>query len=410
MQNFRSQVNFNSKRYIAKNNRIDASFISSLIVILLFLSYLFIVSDENVSQGEVYVIHINFNKNYVIALLLVLGLLIATKGSVYFDAITLSLILRFVLFLLFSLLLVVLGWIETDYQNGIMLTYFVCIIAYLWGKEVNKNFIAKILFLSLIVILFQLIVTYIGRELSFQNITNLKWWMWIPIGQTNTIGCYVIGMVTYICSSKIKRIIKYFAYLIALMCIVFTVSRSGILFFGLYTLYIIVKWILRDTKRLAIRMLGVFTCAILILSIYILSDSSLFERFNWDSLTSSRFQVYKEGLELFLKYPLTGVSAYSFKIYDAVKAHNWILESLIESGIFCSIILFYVIYLVIKIVSKRNKEYLPFVAVYLLQGLVEPNLFTIGFDVFFWLLIGKLKTKKGFYEKDIRNNSNLSKN
>ena len=133
MQNFRSQVNFNSKRYIAKNNRIDASFISSLIVILLFLSYLFIVSDENVSQGEVYVIHINFNKNYVIALLLVLGLLIATKGSVYFDAITLSLILRFVLFLLFSLLLVVLGWIETDYQNGIMLTYFVCIIAYNFG-------------------------------------------------------------------------------------------------------------------------------------------------------------------------------------------------------------------------------------------------------------------------------------
>ena len=311
---------------------------------------------------------------------------------------------------MFSLLLVVLGWIETDYQNGIMLTYFVCIIAYLWGKEVNKNFIAKILFLSLIVILFQLIVTYIGRELSFQNITNLKWWMWIPIGQTNTIGCYVIGMVTYICSSGIKKILKFISYFIAFLCILFTVSRSGLLFFGLYTIYIIVKWILSDTKRRSVRIVSVCAFFVLFISIYILSDSSLFERFNWDSLTSSRFQVYKEGLELFFRYPITGVTAYSFKIYDSVKAHNWVLESLIESGIFCSIILFYVIYLVIKIVSKRNKEYLPFVAVYLLQGLVEPNLFTIGFDVFFWLLIGTLTTKKGFYEKDIRNNSNLSKN
>lgn len=229
--------------------------------------------------------------------------------------------------------------------------------------------------------------------------------MVIPLGQTNTIGCYLVGMVIYICSSSIKRICKIFAFILSLCSIIFTLSRSGICCFGIYSIYLAIKWL--NTKKTKIFNVLLLICAFFIISVcvYLLFGNKIISRFDWESLTYSRFQVYKEGFELFINYPITGVTAYKFYIYDAYKAHNWILESLIESGLIVSVIYFYCIYLSIKGVKKNSQSFLPFVIIYLIHGLVEPNLFTIGLDSFFWLLIGSLQNNKKYYEKNIRYHS-----
>ena len=402
-------TNINVRYKLLKERQSHDISAGNVIAILIFLSFVLIGSNEN-AQGDIYVFFINFNKTYVLVVLLFLGLLISTKCNIAFDNISLYLVFRFAAVVLSSIILILSNQFQTEYQLGILMAFVVCVIAYLLGQKIEKSFIAKVLFCCMVVICMQLIVTYIGRRLSFGNIVEIKWWMRIPFGQTNTVGCLVVGMMAYIVSSNIKKVIKLLSLVIAFICIVFTVSRSGFLIYCLYCFYIFIKWTSHLRMRTLVR--GLFFCVALIsIIIYFWSESNLFERFNFDSLTSSRLQVYKEGIELFLKYPLTGVSAFKFHIYDAVKAHNWILESLIESGIVGSIFYFYAIYLVYKSVKKKNKAYVSFIVIYLLHGMVEPNLFTVGLDTFFWLLVGTLQTEdKRSDEKTLGNNSNLSKN
>ena len=339
-----------------------------------------------------------------------IGLLWVSKGYIKFDNISINLAFRSIIFLLSSFLLIITNAIDTNFQVGILMTYFVCCIAYLFGKYIDKKFISAILFGCLIVILLQLIITYIGRGLSFNNIAELKWWMRIPIGQTNTIGCFVIGMMIYICSSDIKKIFRIIAYIISFVCIIFTGSRSGLIILGLYTIYRFIKYLYKNKNKMIMRSLIIVLSGVFLGLIFLLFNNNLLDRFNLDSMTSARIQVYAEGLKLFFQYPLTGVTAFSFHIYDAVKAHNWILESLIESGLIGSVFYFYAIYLAIKIIKKYNKKYLPFIFFYLLHGLVEPNLFTVSFDLFFWFLVGTLSIgEEVVYEKNFGNYSNISK-
>ena len=60
-------------------------------------------------------------------------------------------------------------------------------------------------------------------------------------------------------------------------------------------------------------------------------------QFSFDSLTYTRFKVYQEALAVFGQHLLFGRGAYAYKVYDAVMAHNFVLESLIESGILGSV-------------------------------------------------------------------------
>lgn len=56
-------------------------------------------------------------------------------------------------------------------------------------------------------------------------------------------------------------------------------------------------------------------------------------RFGVSTLFSNRINVYKETMELIFQHLLFGRSAYSYHVFDAVKAHNWLLESLVQTGL-----------------------------------------------------------------------------
>ncbi|MGN1373574.1 MAG: O-antigen ligase family protein [Candidatus Coproplasma sp.] len=404
------------KKANTKNGKRVSDIISKLLVLLLFFVLLFVSSDDTKTHGSIYVFHVNANAYYFVFGLVTIGLIVSIiSRGISYDRITFLLVIRFVLFTFFAFLLYLVGAFDTEFQIGILLAYYCCVAAYLCGKNgIEQNWLCKILFISLVIILLQLIATFIGRGLSFSDVNSMKWYMVIPLGQTNTIGCYVIGIMIYLCSFYRKNLIRIATIIISLLIILLTYSRASLLVFAIYIAYFIVKIILSSNNRgiKTIIILLVFTVLIALLITFSMQFDIL-GRFTFDSLTSSRFQVYKEGFELFFKYPITGVGAYSFKIYDSVKAHNWILESLIESGIIISCIYFAVLYFLYKKIKFKNKKMLVFLVFYLIHGLVEPNLFTINLDCFFWLLAATCvygnREKGNINEKIISNNRILSK-
>ena len=409
--NIKSVNTFNTKKYVQVS-----ALISKSIVIILFFVLLFVSDDESKTQGSIYVFHISANTYYFVFGLVTLGLVVSiiSKGITY-DRISFLLVIRLVLFSLFSFLLYLVQVLDTEFQIGILLTYYICLAAYLWGKNViDQKWLCKILFISLVIILLQLIATFIGRGLSFSDVNSMKWYMVIPLGQTNTIGCYTIGIMIYLCSFYRKNLIKFATIIISLLIILLTYSRASLLVFAIYITYLIIKTILSSKINGIKTFIVLFVFAVLCALLFtFFGQFDILGRFTFDSLTSSRFQVYKEGFELFFNYPFTGVGAYSFKIYDSVKAHNWILESLIESGIIVSCIYFAILYFLYKKIKYRNKRMLAFLVFYLIHGLVEPNLFTINLDCFFWLLASVCiygnREKDNINEKFISNNRILSK-
>lgn len=125
-------------------------------------------------------------------------------------------------------------------------------------------------------------------------------------------------------------------------------------------------------------------------------------QFSIDSLTYTRFRVYQEALDVFGKHILFGRGAYAYKVFDAVMAHNFILESLIENGVIGSIPFFAALIICLKQMKRIGRfqsTYFYAVIFMLIKALVEPTFYLASFEIFFWLLVGLgLRKEKGFNE------------
>ena len=124
------------------------------------------------------------------------------------------------------------------------------------------------------------------------------------------------------------------------------------------------------------------------------------------TIFNNRLLVYKDALNLFAINPIFGRSAYAYVVFDAVISHNFILESLVQTGIIGTLIYLTSIFLVLyKLLKNKNcdfkKYFCVFIVGYLIQGLEEPNLFEILSDCYFWLICGitmSFLRKKSFKE------------
>ncbi len=377
--------------------------INEVIIYLYFIVLLFIHNSEKMSyQGDIFVRYIVGNKSLYIMIIGIIGFLFflfsKVNKKIKIDDISILLFLRFLFFIIENTIIYILGTVNTEFQTGIILAYLMSFCFYLIGKsENNKKLLSNLCFLSSIIIVVQLILTFIGENLSYTS--DLKWWMVIPIGQTNTIGCYLIGMLMYVyCfenNSKKKNIMS----IVSLIGIILTYSRSGLIMYMIFIIFTLINKLKSKNQNVKIRTILKTLILICFAAIFIINNINFFDRFSVDNLSSSRLKVYKEGIALFSDHILFGIGAYSYHIYDAVKAHNWILESLIETGTIGSILFYILIYKVYKKIKLNSKIMIPFFSIYLIHGLVEPNLFTVSFDSFFWLLIGScLFVNKNEYE------------
>lgn len=391
-----------------KMNKKD-SVVVKLVIILFFFFLIFVNSGEKmINQGDIFVQHIVGNKSFMILSIGIVGLLFSIfsklEKNLKIDIISVLLLIRFLLFVVSNLMISIEGSNNTDFQFGIVLAYFLCFCYYIIGSFFNnKELITKLCFWSIVIITFQLILTYIGRSLVYSNIVDMKWWMVIPLGQTNSIGCYLIGMMIYLNCSLNKKKTKIIVLILTLISILFTYSRSGLIIYALYILYIILLDLKKHKTSSIIKVFSIFVIVLCAMIILLLNATYIFDRFSFNSLSSSRIKVYIEGIELFSNNLLIGVGAYIYHIHDAYKAHNWILETFIQTGIIGSLLFFVIIKKVYIKIKKISPVMTIFMIFYLIHGLVEPNLYTVNFDSFFWLLIGSCVYTNQFDEKEKKN-------
>lgn len=373
--------------------------ISGIFLIEFFLLLLFGISSESELSKRIVVFSIKGSKTIFAAIILLLAfyLTCVRRMKVKADSVTKLLIVRFVLYLIPCFFVKE----SSTLQIGLIAAVACSSMAYSVGKDGNctDKFIAAVICIVAVIISLQVLITVQARGLSI-NSPDLKWWMVIPIGQTNTIGTYFIPMIIVVDGYRntrkgmFKNILTIIEFCL-IASILFMGSRSTLILIGIY---LIVRYLVPRAKISKQRMsrLLVFIPIIFVgLIIFLIKNKNVItqfvSQFSFDSLTYTRFKVYQEALAVFRQHLLFGRGAYAYKVYDAVMAHNFVLESLIESGILGSIPFFAALIISLKKMNKSKRmqnTYLYAVVFMLIKALMEPTFYLASFEIFFWFLVG----------------------
>ena len=132
----------------------------------------------------------------------------------------------------------------------------------------------------------------------------------------------------------------------------------------------------------------------------ILEKINLLLNGNFHAFGSSRIELYKFTFNNFYDNWLFGnINNFDPDLplnyrFQNSRAHNFILESLIYYGILGSLVNLALAIYIIKFIRKKkllNSNSSPIIYAFigtLIHGFVEPNFFTMHFEIFFWVLVG----------------------
>lgn len=295
-------------------------------------------------------------------------------------------------------------YMQGDFKIGVAYAMIQCAFSYYIGASNTSKYetilnllITLILGLSIEV----LAVLYLNKLSLFSS--DIKWYMVIPIGKSNYITCVIlpiyVATVEYY-KQKVKPIITMMFSIFIFGVLLATGSKFALVLFVGYWIVKIFQAVVskrKIEKRIFTRNM-VLACVLVSGVVYILIAHSqqvniILGRFGVSTLFSNRINVYKETIELIFQHLLFGRSAYSYHVYDAVKAHNWLLESLVQTGLIGTAVYGYALYSGIRIVHRIEQKdikvsIIAFLIMYLFQGMVEPNLFGTLSDALFWLVMG----------------------
>lgn len=372
------------------------------VIILFWLLYLLVrlwfADSDNMSDGyksAIIVPYVDFNIGItMLAITLLICICLILSNRFRFDE-------NLALFLIrIPLYFIPLLYIEGTYQWGVAFAVIQTMLAYYIGYNYKGSFkiIVNLLIAASIMLGLQICFTFFVRELSIFEIDKLKFYMRLPMGQTNSLGAFIVVVCVLVDTfyNKNKKLIKYVYFIFMFVCLVATGTRSGIIILVGYYLCKLAYSIFVK-QRLTIRdfLLITFICIAIIIFIIYKYDTiiSLLQRFTLENMASNRLKVYSDVLEIFSKNPLLGRSAFLYQAYDAVRAHNFILESLVQTGLIGTSIYLYLLYKVCRKIKKIKDKTLrntlrAFIAITLIHGLVEPNLFSVTSDTFVWFIIG----------------------
>lgn len=130
---------------------------------------------------------------------------------------------------------------------------------------------------------------------------------------------------------------------------------------------------------------------------------ALFLEGNWEGLGSSRLSLYKFTWNNIKEHFLFGgVNNYSPTVLETdplfrwqnARAHNLVFESLIRYGFLGTVVNAVLVAYLIHIYRKNGKKNIYKRAIFMalvecaVHGLVEPNFFTMHFELFIWTMIG----------------------
>lgn len=309
-----------------------------------------------------------------------------------------------ILLMRIPLYLIPILYIQGDFKIGVAYAVVQCALAYYIGTNNTSkySFILNFLILLILGLSIEVFAVVLLNKLSIFS-PDIKWYMVIPIGKSNYITCvilpiYVAAVEFY--RNKWKPIISLGFSLFIFIALLSTGSKfSLVLFVGYWAVRLVILIWRNQTsakdKFIRNLMLG-FVCIGGIISIFVTHSTQvniILNRFGTSTLFSNRLKVYSETANLILQHFIFGRSAYSYHVFDAAKAHNWILESLVQTGIVGTLIYGYLICscaMKISRIHQKNikRSMIAYIAIYLIQGMVEPNLFGTLSDALFWLMMG----------------------
>lgn len=375
-----------------------------LIVLICFLFINFFglnpkMFEDNSVYNYISVPYIPMNITIACFIISLFGIIIMVYNKqLKFDIIAWLLFARSILYIITSFFVN-----EVDYKIGDCYAIVQCLFAYLIARNYKKD----LKYINIAVLIFTIFICIEIFYIPIVNNVNFfpvagspsKPYMVLPMGKHNYITCILIPSYLLLSNCLLKNYKLYILYTILIgLAVLVTLSRWGLIVFIIFTLINNLKNIkkLLTQKKLINKFLIAIT--IILLAILFLFTpiknilNNVVSRYSF-SIFSSRLQIFKESFDLFLKHPIFGRTAYSYQVYNANGAHNFILESLIQTGIVGTGILLYCLYLVIKklnTIDNNNirKGYLLFISAHLFQGLAEPNLLGLRSDFLFWLIIG----------------------
>lgn len=353
--------------------------------------------NSSTTNTSIVIPYINVNFSVLLFLLSIFSFcIILNKKKLNFNNISLLLFLR--IFFYFIPLLYFKE--DSNFQIGIAYSIIQCFFSFFIGfnaKKIKYKNIVNILFTYTIFIFFEEIATLLLHNISIFS-SNLKWFMVIPVGRNNYISCILLP--TFILVSKYysnNKIFKFIYSFIIFIAILATGSRLALILFLLYIIYDLLfvnnKFLITKNKLSILFIIIIFLSGIILFSKHSFNLSEMFNRIFSSSLYKNRFMVYKDSIKLFFKNPLLGRSAFSYNVFDVRKCHNFFLESLVQTGIIGTVIYTMAIFLSIKNINqiqelKIRESLKGFVIMWLIQGLMEPNLFGLVSDFYFWIIVG----------------------
>lgn len=366
-------------------------------LILFMILLVFFANKKNELDQRIAVFAINGNKHILAAILLVVvfGLICVNKKNIKVDIVAKLLIIRFVLYLIPCLFVNE----SSELQIGFIMAVLCSVMAYIVGREndCSDEFIALVMGAFAIIIALQIFITALIRGVGI-NSSNLKWWMVIPIGQTNTIGTYFLPMFILVdglqnTKSGIYRTIFIAIEVLLVASVFFMGSRSTLI---LLIAYLAVRYLIlsRISRAVAIKLLIALPIVLVAVIIFSQDIGAIFKfisQFNLNSLMYTRIRVYQESWDIFCKHIILGRGAYAYEAYDAVMAHNFILESLVENGIIGTVPFLVALILSLKelkSVKRFQNAYFYVVVFILIKSSIEPTFYSATFEIFFWLLVG----------------------
>ena len=373
-----------------------------LLVILAFVSLTLFSSlgDARVA------IHTSFDGTAVFAPLFVAGFLLLLREMKFTAPVFLVLPLaRLSLFFFTGLILAVGAAILLEQLSMTLLsmTVFLFFFNYPGAKKLFRRALTTFAF----VVSVQIFVCVIGLGSHYDKNGVLA-----GIGRSNYVATFLLIAITYLLFCSVNWVERG-VLILSVVSIVLTMSSGA--FIALFVVGCI--WyggkLARKPKLYLLILAGVL---ILIALIVVLSThanvfyrltrpiSSKLKSFfsgNYDGATSSRLSLYRYSLSSIARHPTFGSivnvnDVYANSRFEGGRTHNLILESLLLYGIVGSLINAGIVFEIVRrarqLVPKRpgRRTLILVCLAMVLHGFVEPNFFTVMFEIFVWSILALL--------------------
>ncbi len=252
----------------------------------------------------------------------------------------------------------------------------------------------------------QLLVLFLANGFSID-----KAFIVMGIGYSNYGATFLLMSIAYLTFVKTNVFEKIVIGLDVVFLVLTQSFGAYIALFVLIVIALIIKVNWRNKKSwlyfmalLAVTaiLLAVFFCTSLGSSVWAMITKKLGYLFagDFNSFGSSRVKLYKDSLQNIRKDLFFGeienIVSDSFGVYKPTRTHNFFLESLLNYGIIGTILNAIVVVLIVfdakKVYRSReeNKASLITIISVLLHGAIEPNFFTLHFELFTWIIIGSM--------------------